>query len=264
MRKLDTEMRTPVKGLKMSKWRAAVCALAFLWATASAKAGSVRVEPLHPCSQQPRITVLRDGKPAAGITVELSRVVNSMESVFATLRTDARGEVVLPKLSRAVITVDASWNSGSMTIPDLAAGLVIQYRPDNPAAKDHFTMELSPNPDPGDAALAAALAIKPPKAAEAKPMAEVQQFRGVVAFGPGSGGIPDVAIAVARLHGEPRPVMELHSDALGHFSAQLPPGDYVAAFISYGLEYTVQPVTINAAAKQSGLRILMRPASVME
>lgn len=105
MRKLDSEMRTPVQGLKVSKGCAAVYALAFLWATASAKAASVRVEPAQPCSQQPRITVLRDGKPAAGITIELLRAINSMESVFATLRTDGKGEVVLPKLSAEVTTV---------------------------------------------------------------------------------------------------------------------------------------------------------------
>ncbi len=263
MRNLDTEMRTRAKELKMLKWRAAVFALAFLWAAASANA-DVRIEPVRPCSRQPRITVLRHSKPAPGITIELWQLVNGVERVFATLQTDARGEVVLPKLSRAEIYVDASWNSGSMTIPDLAAGVVIQYRPEDPAAKDHFTMELSPNPDRGDVASAAALAIRPPKNAEAKPMVEAQQFRGVVA-GPESEGVADIAVAVARLHGaETRPVVELHTDSLGHFSAELPPGDYIAAFIRYGWEYLVQPITIRPTAKESGLRIRLKPVSAMQ
>ena len=263
MRSLDTKTRTWTKDLKVLKWRVAVYALVFLWAIASAKA-NVRVEPIRPCSRQPRITVLRDGKRAPGITVKLSQVVNGMEPVFATLQTDARGEVVLPKLSRAEIYVDASWNSGSMTIPDPAAGVLIQYRPDDPAANDHFTLELSPNPDSGDMASAAVLAVRPPKDSEAKPMVGTQQFRGVVA-GPEGDGIADIAIAVARLYGaEPRPLVERHTDPLGHFSARLPPGDYMAAFIRHGWEYLVQPITIRPTAMESGLRIRLRPVSAMQ
>lgn len=244
----------------MSRWRAAVCALAYLGATTCAKAGSVRVEPIQPCSRQPRITVLRDGKPAPEITVELYREDNG-DNLFATLRTDAKGEVVLPKLSRAQIAVVASWNSGSVIIPNLRASVAIQYHPDDPKAQDHFTMELAPYPQPGEAARAAFFAIKAAKAAETKPNAEVRQFSGVVAFPDGS-GIPDVSVAVVRLHvAEPRPLLELHTDAEGRFSAQLPPGDYVAAFTAEGWQVTVQAVTINPAAKQKEMQIALRPVT---
>lgn len=251
-------MRTPGEGLTKAVWRAAVCAAVLLWAVAWARAGDVRVEPTQSCSRQPRITVLRDGKPAPGITVELIRA--GQEDPIAILRTDAKGEVVLPKLPRAEITVAASWNSGSMTIPDLWAGLFIQYRPDGPAAKKHFTMALTPNPDPGDTASAGLLAARAARATETKPTAEVQQFSGMVANVPGGTGIPDVAIAVARLHSaETRPVLELHTDARGHFSVELPPGDYVVAFVRRGWRDTMQAVTISSAAKQSEMQVLLRP-----
>lgn len=143
-----------------------------------------------------------------------------------------------------------------MIIPDLGAGLSIQYRPHDSAAKNQFTMELQPDPDRGETAWARALATRAAGATQTRPTAEVQEFSGVVTDSGAPEGIPNTAIAVVRLHSaENTPVVELHTDAHGHFSAELPPGDYVAAFVRRGWQTRVQAVTINPAAKRSEMQV---------
>jgi hypothetical protein len=254
-------MRTPGKGLNRTTWCAAVYAAALLCPGGWARAGSVQVQPIQDCTRQPRITVLRDGKPAAGILVEVYQPVEHptaahyQNRVGATLRTDAKGEVVLPKLPpQVMVFVVARWASGSITTPDLEASLGIRYFPEDPESDAHFTMDLRPYPNELQSLEQTA------RAAEAKPIAErVQQFGGVV-VDPAEATIRDVWIRVARLHVTGiRSVREMRTDTNGHFGTLMPAGDYVAIFNGAGFQGTVLAVTIDPAAKQSEMRILLRP-----
>ncbi len=103
------------------------------------------------------------------------------------------------------------------------------------------------------------------RAAEAKPIAErMQQFGGTV-IDPTGATIRDVSIEVARLHftGK-RSVREMRTDAEGHFWAVLPAGDYIAIFDVAGFQERVQALTIDPAAKQSELRVVLRVGAVTE
>jgi len=112
-------MRIQSIRIKRSRWRMAMYVVTLLSAQGLARAGSVRVQPVQNCAQQPRITVLRDGKPAIGVRVEVYRLSEHpiasqyQDRVGLTLRTDAKGEVILPKLPPSTVRVVAHWSSGS-------------------------------------------------------------------------------------------------------------------------------------------------------
>jgi 5-hydroxyisourate hydrolase-like protein (transthyretin family) len=240
--------------------RAVLCLAAFLWAGTCAGAGSVQVQSIRDCTQSPRITVLRDGKPAAGITVEVFRPAvapteaHYRDSLSMPLTTDSKGEVALPKLSPGDVWVVASWSSGSVTVPDLQTNLYLRYFPEDPQPEDHFTMDLAPNPSHEQSVEQLA------RAAEQKPIAEhIEQFVGTVVDLNGGPPIRDISIEVAQLHvAGARLVRKMRTDAAGHFSALLPAGDYVAIFEGSGFQRTVNAFTIDPAAKQKEMRVALR------
>ena len=245
--------------------RMARYAAALLGTGGSVLFASVRVQPIQDCSQQPQITVLRDGKPAAGMTVDVYLTVEHptsahyQEKVGGTLRTDARGKVILPKLPRGIVHVMAHWKSGTITTPDLQADLWMQYFPEDPDPTDFFTMDLHPYPNERQYVEQTA------RAAEAEPVSErVQQLGGVVVDSSGA-VLRDVSIEVAQLHvREMRAVRPLRTDAEGHFWALLPAGDYVAIFNLAGFQESAHTVMIDPAEKQSDMRIILRPGAVTE
>jgi Carboxypeptidase regulatory-like domain len=242
-----------------------VYAVTLLSAQGWARAGSVRVQPVQYCSQQPRITVLRDGKPATGNTVEIYRPVEHptaahyQDKVGVTLRTDAKGEVILPKLPQAAVRVVAHWSSRSITMPDLGANLMLRYFPEDPQPEDRFTMELQPSPNEQQYVEETA------RTAEEKPISErARHFSGSV-VDPSGATIPHVSIEVARLWATgTRPVRKLETDTKGHFFALLPAGDYVAIFDEGGFQETVQAVKIDPAAWQTEMRVMLLPGTMTE
>lgn len=239
--------------------RRALFAAVLLSTVHGARAGSVRVQAVENCSQHPRITVLRDGKPMAGVTVEVYRPVDHptgahyRDRVGATRRTDAKGQVVLPELPRAIVYVVARWSSGSVTVPDLDADLALRYFPEDPEAESRFTMDLQPCPNGPQ------FVEQTARDAEDRPIAErVEQFGGTV-IDPSGARLRNVSIVVTRLHvAGARTVRKMQTDAEGHFWALLPPGDYVAVFTDPGFQETVHTVTVDPTAPQKEIRVELR------
>lgn len=258
-------MESQISWMKRTTCDTVLYSAVFLWTVGWAKAGSVRVQPIQNCSQHPRITVLRDGKPATAIAVDVYRPVDHptaahfRDGVGRHLRTDSKGEVVLQKLPPGMVEVVALWNSGSITVPDMEASLTIRYFPEDPQAEDHFTMVLEPTPnDPQHLEQTA-------RDAEQKPIAEhVKHFDGTIVDPVGT-AVPNVSIEVARLHvAGARRVRKVRSNAEGHFGALLPAGDYVAIFADSGFRETVDTFTIDTSAKQKDMRVLLQPGAVAE
>lgn len=225
----------------------------------------MRVQLVQDCSEHPRITVLRNGKPVPGIAVEVYRPVEHPTSshyrykVGKTLRTDNKGEVVLQKLPPGIVEVTAHWSSGSLTAPDLEANLSVRYFPEDPQPEDRFTIDLEP--DPSDRQYVEQTA----RAAEQKPIPEkVEQFGGIV-VDPAGAPIRNVSIEVAQLHVPgARRVRKVQTNAEGHFRALVPPGDYVAIFSVPGFQQTVDAFTIDQASKLTEMRVLLRVGAVTE
>jgi hypothetical protein len=226
--------------------------------------GSVRVQPLQDCSQRPKITVLRDGNPAAGISVEVYVTAQHptgaefQKKVGRALRTGSDGSLVLPRLPPGVVHVVAHWDSQSLMNPDLQADLWMRCFPEDPQPTNYFTMDLQPHPN--DKQYVEELART-----ERKLVAErVLEFSGVV-VDPGGARIPYVSIEVAPLHvSGSRRVRELKANASGHFAALLPAGDYIATFHAAAFRQTVHRIVIDSTAADSEMRIVLRPGAITE
>ena len=250
------------KGLKKIARRAVLYAAMLLWAGESASAGSVQIQPVQDCSRRPRITVLRDGEPAAGIQVKVyleNPTAAAQKRVGRTVRTDARGNAVLPRLPRGIVHVVARWSSGSITTPDLEANLWVRYFPEDREPTELFKMDLQPSPNEQQYLEQIA------KTAEAKPIEErLSQFGGEV-VDPSGVAIPHVSIEVERLYVRPtRRPLEIRADAEGRFRAALPEGAYVAIFYYPGFLETVQTLVIDPAERQSEMRVALRLGPMSE
>lgn len=226
--------------------------------------GSVRVQPIQDCSQRPLITVLLDGRPAAGIpvqvyvTAEHPTKAQYQKKVGKTLRTGSDGKLLLPKLPPGILHVVAHWSSGSIMIPDLQADLWMRYFPEDPLPTDFFTMDLRSHPSKDQS-------VEQTARAQGKLVAErVPEFGGVV-VDPSGATIRDVSIEVAPLHVTGRRlVREIRANAYGHFAALLPAGDYVAVFHAEGFQQTVHRIMIDSAARESEMRVVLRPGAATE
>jgi len=209
---------------------------------------SVEVMEVHPSSQKPLITVLKDGVQKEG----------TMLSVFTkggkqkvTLITDSHGMAKLPHLARGTYCIAAA------TSPTLRADLCLRIGANYQRNPSTFTMELVVKPPPPPT-FAQRLA-----AAEAGPASATnQRFSGTV-VDPSGATIPRVSIGIypqgAGASAHPR---KIRSDRMGRFSRNLSPGRYTAVFSAQGFENQFLTFEVLPGAAERDLRVKLKLGAV--
>ncbi|MGC1618407.1 MAG: carboxypeptidase regulatory-like domain-containing protein [Candidatus Acidiferrum sp.] len=192
---------------------------------------SVEVLEIHPSTQKPLITVLKDGAPQQGATLAVF-TNNGKEKLIVT--TDSHGIAKLPHLHPGIYRIDAS------TSPTLRGALCLKIAAAHQKTSSAFTIGLrvQPPPLPTFEEMVAA--------AQASPVSvSGRNFSGTV-FDPSGTGIPRVSISIFKQSsgpaGHPR---KIRSDEHGRFSASPSPGRYTAVFAAPG--FAVQFLTIEIA-----------------
>jgi hypothetical protein len=205
---------------------------------------SVRVEPLQESSQQPRITVRLDGKPAVHVKVSVSKGVSAGKPLL-TLISGQNGQVLLPPLKPGNYLLRASPSRG------LAGGIYLHIN-SFASPGNRFSMDLERyDPPPTFEELVAAAE----RSAAKEPL---PRFGGLVVDQTGA-KIPGTSIdVVIRGTNGKKHAAKLKSNALGEFSADLPDGDYVAVFSAPGFSTRFVPVTIAKTGPAHELRVVMK------
>jgi hypothetical protein len=192
---------------------------------------SVEVLEVHPSTQKPVITVLKDGAPQPGATLA---VFTNDGKPKLTLTTDSRGTVKLPHLHPGIYRLTAS------TSPTLGAALFLQFFPAHQQSPGAFTMELrvQPPPLPSFEEQLAAAAASPVSVSS-------RTFSGT-AFDPSGTAIPRVFIAIYKQSsGVAAHPHKIRSDENGRFSVTPSPGRYTAVVSAPG--FAVQFLTFEIA-----------------
>ena len=196
-------------------------ALLFCVVSASAAICSVEVVQVLPSSQNPLITVLKDGTPQQG--AKLTVAAQNAKHKQLTLTTDSHGVAMLPRVPAGTYCVVASAS------PTLRANLCFRIGPGRDLSPSAFTMQLAAMP---------ALPPTPKEvlaAAQGAPVsATIGAFSGTVVDLSGA-AIRGVSIMVYRQRPDgARHPHKFLSDAQGRFSARLTAGRYFAAFSAPG------------------------------
>jgi hypothetical protein len=211
---------------------------------------SVEVLEIQPSTQQPLITVSKDGAPQQGAT--LAVVTNSgKEKLIVT--TDSRGIAKLPHLHPGIYRINASIS------PTLRGAICLQIAAAHQKKPSAFTIGLRVQPPP------------PPtleerlSAAQASPVSVFgRTFSGTV-FDPSGTGIPRVLISIYKQSsgpaGNPR---KIRSDEHGRFSASLSPGRYTAVFNNPGFEVQFLTFEIARAAAENPVTVKLNIGAVTE
>ena len=256
------------------RWIAFTCS-AFLLSVGAAWARST-VTVADPNSfphveQHARITVLFDGIPIAGATVDVRKFGNS--DAIATLTTDSKGQTVLPALpdgpyqivawqSRgtsagfeacvgacprpfAVVDVTAANLDGEVKIVDDATGI------------SEFWMEIGPFQFQSRTKLIAA--------AESQSIIRtLREFHGTVTD-PTGALIRGAWISVLR-HGKEgdEEIALLRTDDNGAFSAKLPEGRYIILVAAAGFEDQATPLAILPTGEPTTFKVSLRILPAVE
>ncbi|HLY43562.1 MAG TPA: carboxypeptidase regulatory-like domain-containing protein [Terracidiphilus sp.] len=217
--------------------------------------------------QKARFTVLYDGKPSPNTKVEVTQPGRA--GYIAVLTTYNDGKFILPALSPGRYTISAAHaNYSSRNSLDVCIVPCDDYRLEvvhfvpttlhgplrvldaNALALSEVRMEISPRPDP---VLGHLLAD-----AEQQPITKhLAAFRGVVKDQSGA-VIPGAWInVVVKGSGGKNRAASMYADQDGQFSAQLPPGEYVAFIQSPGFKSSVVSFTIANEAAADSLEIVL-------
>jgi hypothetical protein len=227
-------------------------ALLLLCSSARGAARSVEVIEVRPSSQNPRITVLRDGKLLPDANLEISDIKGRPK---LSLRTDGQGAVKLPHLRHGQYCLTAS------TSPTLSGTICLKISGGHVRQPDAFSIQLFPHPPP------------PPTfeeklaAAENAPVDLVTRAFSGNTVDPSGTAIRRASVAIYRqgvkVRSHPSKITTAHS---GHFSAHLKPGKYTVVILSPGFEARFVTVEISRCAVENGLnvRLKMRIGAVTE
>jgi hypothetical protein len=224
--------------------------LAWLLTAWPAVPRSVEVLEVHPSSQKPLITVLKDGAPQQSAT--LTVFANNGKQRL-TLTTDSRGMAKLPHLHSGIYRIAAS------TSPTLRVDLYLQIAAVHQQKPSEFTMELRVQPPP------------PPtfegklEAAEKTPI-EVftRAFSGTVRD-PSGAFISRASIAVYRHRaGNTAHPLKTMTDHQGRFYSDLAGGSYTAVIQSPGFETRILTFEISSDAAQKELNVKLDVGAITE
>jgi Carboxypeptidase regulatory-like domain len=200
---------------------------AILLSGAFAAAEFVVVEP-NPEIVGPhlRLTVSLHGRPLKNVELDF---YNSQDELKLVRVSNADGIVKPPQLRPGIYRIEARLENNMVSN---AFVKVVE------GSKTHrFTMDVTPEFDAHQASL---------EAAEKLPIAvSVKEFAGAI-FDAGNEPIPNADIRVVRRGMEfaNKVVVRLKSDAEGHFSAQLEPGEYIAFFSEAGFKTKIVPFAV--------------------
>jgi hypothetical protein len=232
--------------------RLTAIALLLLCSTARGAARSVEVIEVRPSSQNPRITVLSDGKLQPDANLEISDIKGRRKLSF---RTDAQGVVILPHFRQGQYCLTAS------TSLTLSGTICLRISGEHVRQPDAFSIQLFPHAPPPPA-FEERLA-----AAENAPLDLVTRaFSGTV-VDPSGTAIWKASLAIYRQgvidRSHPSKATTDHS---GHFSAHLKPGKYTIVILSPGFERRFVTIEISRDAVESGLNVKlnMRIGAVAE
>lgn len=218
--------------------------LLLLCPSARGAARSVEVIKVRPSSQNPRVTVLRDGKLLPDANLEISGITGRPK---LSLRTDAQGAVKLPHLRHGQYCLTAS------TLPTLSGTICLKISGGHVRQPDAFSIQLVPHPPP------------PPTFEEKLAAAENAPVDLVTrAF---SGNIVDpsgtaIRKASVALYSQGVKVRSHRSktttDRSGHFSAHLNPGKYTVVILSPGFEMRFVTIEVSPDAAENGLNLKLK------
>jgi hypothetical protein len=229
--------------------RALALAALFVWASAVDWA-SVRVMQVQRSSTHPQITVLNDGKPAAGANVRILRLGVGNPVLLHEVTTGADGIVPISLLPIGRYQVVA-------TSEKLSDDLELDVARGYSDAKSHFTLNL-------DCCLPATLEERVAAAEKTSEKLRIRVMAGTVTD-PTGALVAGAQLNVLRQNqARLEPVAQLKADRMGHFSIDLPDGPYVLLASAQGFKTSVMLVEIKAAAESGGLRIRLQVGDVTE
>lgn len=209
-----------------------------------AAAENVVVEP-NPKVVGPhlRLTVSLHGQPIKDVRLNCYSGQNDLKFVRLT---NVHGKAVLPQLESGIYRIEAQFDNG------VTSNVLIKVVKN--AKLSDLALDLTPEFEAHQAWLATV--AKLPIAAS------VKEFSGTV-FDPSNATIPNADIRVVRKGMEfgSESVLQLKSDADGHFSAQLEPGEYIAFFSETGFRTRILRFAI-AAQGEGALRVVLDVGSV--
>jgi hypothetical protein len=174
-----------------------------------------------------RITILQHGKPLAEATVDLY-ATNGPEWIYParwSSSTDKEGTVQIPSLPPGVFALDVHFEKGR------SADLRVEVSGSGEPGQRAVVFETAPESQ-----------VSIPK--DAATRAWLRHFAGTLED-PSGAVIPGGKVSVRRKEGlQDTNVAAVVTDRTGHFTLDLPPGDYIALFDKAGFAVEIVPFTL--------------------
>lgn len=243
----------PVMACKLRRWVLIFVALCSFFHSEAMASASTRVLSIYKSGQHARIDARNNGKPLAGIRVEVYRGFGWHDGLphskaLLLLTSNQLGEVTLPTLP------DGEYLILALSKPNLEDWLYLDVSSDE-RSRQSFDLNLWPQPPTFAEKLAAAEA--------STEVATVSEIRGIV-FDPTGAHIPKatVEVLVKGTQGK-RHAATLRTGADGEFSAEMPEGQYVLIVSALGFVQYFRLVTVSRLGSSDALQIKLQilPAS---
>lgn len=192
-----------------------------------------------------RLTVLLHGQPVKDAKVSFYSAQNELKFVRLS---NANGVVIPPRFQPGVYRIEAQFSN------DVVCGETVNAV--KHAKSGALTLDLTPEFDAHQAWL---------QSVEELPIAAtVKEFSGTI-FDPTNAPIPNAEVRVVRrgIEFANKTVLQLKSDADGHFSAQLGPGEYIAFVSETGFRTKVVPFVVSGQG-EGAIRVVLDVGSVTQ
>jgi hypothetical protein len=225
---------------------AAVCLICL---AATAARSSVTVTSVVPSDQEPRVTILADGKPVASAKVD---VYGNDGRRRAEIFANEKGVVVLPSLPAGQYHVAANGPDG------LGADLYLKVSRHTTKHRREFSLTLyqrPPEPPSMEERIATTTRSETPEI--------LRMFAGVVTDPTGAGVAKAHVDVQQQTAFDGKYVARLTAGKLGRFAAKLPNGKYVAVIMVPGFSPRIYlfETSDTAVAKEAHIRLEIAPAS---
>lgn len=196
-----------------------------------------------------RVSVSLHGQRLKDVQINL---YGAKEELKFAQKSNADGIVKLPRLQPGVYRIEARLEEDAFE--DVVSGALVKVVEGSKA--NHLKVDLTPEFDAHRAWL---------EAIEKLPIsASVKDFTGTI-YDPSGATIPNADMCVVRRGMEfaNKVVLRLKSDADGHFSAQLDPGEYIAFFSESGFRTKIVPFAVTREG-EAALRVVLDVGSTTE
>ena len=216
-------------------------------------AAGVNVTVEYRSTQTPRITVLADGRPVEGASVEFIAIRAGETKDTTELNTDHQGRAVPSRLKPGRYTVRATHHIFGISAGQLFL-LVEDEEQSGPSERpaldegpdyDHFTLNLDTRHENRVRRLLSQAQSAPIPTIEA-------EFSGIVKDASGA-SIPGASVTVLRRDNKADELLRIHADKSGEFRKDLPEGEYIAVCSATGFATSV--VSFRIVHQNSGERL---------